>query len=369
MINFQRLIHNSAQKAIANNIVIYGAGKMGYEVLEYANKHGLNVFYFIDVRHEEIKNINGIPVLSIQDFIEKYYAIELDIVISLFDCGYPFADLVKKLKEAGFRNVFSLIDLVNIFPDFKDSANFFWLSDKTFYQDKDDLKEELFSIFTEEKSRYLLESVLKFRITGDYSCMAEPSLDDQYFPVDLPPLPQPLRMINCGAYTGDTIMNILEKGYLFEEIATFEPDLENYRQMVNNLSGLTLNTINFPAGVYSSTKLARFEGNAGDRCRINEHGIEMIQLIKIDDALPLFKPNYINMDIEGAELEAIKGALKVIRSSVPNLAISIYHNPIDLFTIPLFIKNLNLNYAFFVRCHSYASFDIVLYCINKKYIS
>jgi hypothetical protein len=38
-------------------------------------------------------------------------------------------------------------------------------------------------------------------------------------------LPEPLRFIDCGAYVGDTVEELLAAGFAFTSLATFEPDL------------------------------------------------------------------------------------------------------------------------------------------------
>ena len=46
------------------------------------------------------------------------------------------------------------------------------------------------------------------------------------------------------------------------------------------------------------------------------------------------------MDIEGAELPALKGAERSIKRYRPNLAISIYHSLDDFLDIPEYINSL-----------------------------
>ena len=69
------------------------------------------------------------------------------------------------------------------------------------------------------------------------------------------------------------------------------------------------------------------------------------------------------MDVEGAELESLKGAQKVIQRDKPKLAICIYHKPEDMVEIPLYIKELIPEYKLYIRHHSNYIFETVLYAI------
>ena len=69
------------------------------------------------------------------------------------------------------------------------------------------------------------------------------------------------------------------------------------------------------------------------------------------------------MDIEGAEIEALQGAQNTIKKYKPTLAISLYHKPEHLFTIPLLINSWNLGYKFYIRSHGNNLLETVLYCV------
>lgn len=76
---------------------------------------------------------------------------------------------------------------------------------------------------------------------------------------------------------------------------------------------------------------------------------------------------FIKMDIEGAELEALKGSKRIISEYTPYLAICIYHNVTHFWEIPLLIKEYSANYDFYVGHHS--DFDVnetVLYAIPRE---
>lgn len=69
------------------------------------------------------------------------------------------------------------------------------------------------------------------------------------------------------------------------------------------------------------------------------------------------------MDIEGAELQALKGAENIIRRYRPKLAICIYHKPEDLYEIPQFIKSCHSDYKFYIRHYTDIFSELVLYAI------
>lgn len=87
-------------------------------------------------------------------------------------------------------------------------------------------------------------------------------------------------------------------------------------------------------------------------------------LISIDDFVSENKfqrVDCIKLDIEGSELAALHGAADTIRKYRPKLIICLYHKPMDLFTIPLYVKSLVPAYELRVA-HSSGNFtDTILY--------
>ena len=69
------------------------------------------------------------------------------------------------------------------------------------------------------------------------------------------------------------------------------------------------------------------------------------------------------MDIEGAELAALKGGEKIIRSCKPKLAIAVYHKRTDIWDIPKLLLKYNPDYRFYLRVYSFTGNDAILYAI------
>ena len=106
------------------------------------------------------------------------------------------------------------------------------------------------------------------------------------------------------------------------------------------------------------------ENNAGSS--IQKNGANNIECVTIDDTVKS-EVTYIKMDVEGAELKALQGAKNVIQKYTPKLAISIYHNPEDIFEIPTCILDMVPDYDFWIRQYSTNIWETVLYakCSNK----
>ena len=69
------------------------------------------------------------------------------------------------------------------------------------------------------------------------------------------------------------------------------------------------------------------------------------------------------MDIEGAELEALSGAERIIKNYAPIIAVSIYHKRNDIWDIPKLLLRINPSYRFAFGHYSACLMDTVLYAL------
>ena len=97
-------------------------------------------------------------------------------------------------------------------------------------------------------------------------------------------------------------------------------------------------------------------------------GNDIINVVSIDEVIINKDVNFVKMDIEGAEVEALNGAKELISKYEPILAISAYHKYDDLWTILETINSFNVEYKYFMRMYEYNGFGIVYYAIPKKYL-
>ena len=106
-----------------------------------------------------------------------------------------------------------------------------------------------------------------------------------------------------------------------------------------------------------------------ESCIIEENGllesnndVVKVQVTAMDEVIK-DRVSFIKMDIEGAELRALRGAKYLIQKYKPKLAISIYHKPEDIIDIPNYIVDLVPEYKFYIRQYSYGYCETVLYAI------
>ena len=82
---------------------------------------------------------------------------------------------------------------------------------------------------------------------------------------------------------------------------------------------------------------------------------------RIDTVIDSGRCDYIKMDIEGAEWDALHGAEMTIRRNRPKLAISIYHSNEDMLRIIEYIHELVPEYRLYVRAHTMGIAETILY--------
>jgi len=69
------------------------------------------------------------------------------------------------------------------------------------------------------------------------------------------------------------------------------------------------------------------------------------------------------MDIEGGELDALKGAENVLKQYKPQLAICVYHKPEDLLNIANYLKMIVPDYNLYLDQKSTSWGDTIIYAM------
>ncbi|WP_217126449.1 FkbM family methyltransferase [Hydrogenophilus thiooxidans] len=222
----------------------------------------------------------------------------------------------------------------------------------------------LFNIIDEQESREILYYLIIFRLTYDLTLIEKVKVNrnKQYFEDFLKLKKYDEVFIDAGAYQGETSRLFAEKCSHYRSIHLFEPCLENYQKCLENLKSFP-NIYCYPFGLYDKSTKAKFFRN-GSSSHLSNNGNAIVDLDLLDNIL-IEKPTYIKMDIEGAELNALRGAKKTITNSNCRLAISVYHRPGDFWKIPRLVLDFKNNYEIKLRHYSESITESVMYFIQK----
>lgn len=171
--------------------------------------------------------------------------------------------------------------------------------------------------------------------------------------------------VDGGCFDGNSTVKFLEwcKND-YKSVWAFEPDERNFIKCRNNLLLQDKNIHIEQKGLWSSVKSLRFASLGSPGAAISSVGEVTVPVIDLDSGLYREGVSFIKLDVEGAELEALYGAEKIIRDSAPQLAICIYHKPQDIWEIPALLLRYNSEYKFYIRHHfPFGAVETVLYAI------
>lgn len=166
-------------------------------------------------------------------------------------------------------------------------------------------------------------------------------------------------VLDLGGCWGDTAIYFASKVGITGKVYSFEfipgnVEIHKINTTLNSFIGNTVELVQNPVHENSDIPIYYDDNGPGSKIEFNQfEGFTGKTLtISIDDFVArreLSKIDFIKMDIEGSELSALKGAINTIKRFRPKLAIAIYHNAWDdLIDIPLYIKELDLNYDFHI---------------------
>lgn len=348
-----------------DTFIIFGTGNTGKKVDKILKGLGKKIYCFLvsnNMTQRESASENEVISLNDTDRIDNK---NIPVIIAVFnrEKNSNLSAIIAQLEQKGFTFIITYFEFHAIFAD--ELGDCFWLTKQSYYLENQAKYKECLSLFEEQQSRQLYNQIIGFLESFNPFLLSEPDMDHQYFPEDLTIWDGTNAFIDAGAYDGQNILDATEKFGLLSKVIAFEPDLDNFKKIDQLISwpSVTKEAVLYPCGVWSETLALHFHSGAGESAAVSEHGNIVIPVVSLDEALKGIVPGFIKMDIEGAEIEALKGAKVLISKHKPTLAICIYHTPSHLYEIPLLLKTWNLGYKFYLRFHGHNLFETVLYCI------
>ncbi|MEO5349986.1 MAG: FkbM family methyltransferase [Magnetococcus sp. YQC-3] len=183
-------------------------------------------------------------------------------------------------------------------------------------------------------------------------------------------------VVDAGSFVGETAIRFAIDVGPDGRIYSFEPVYEHIQCIKQNASANALNNIiilpyglsdvshEAPPVVVGTVLMPEGCNMAFSIEQANNVGITSIPMTVLDLLVQngtIERVDFIKMDIEGAEMEALQGAKETLRKFRPDLAVCIYHHPDHIYQIPEWIANLDLGYHLYMDYYHHSGSDVVLY--------
>jgi FkbM family methyltransferase len=348
-------------------IVIYGAGGFGQALAKVLLQKGASVLGFLDQKGNGQEAVPGLRAFRLDSPEAKTWLAEKPVaIIGVFNCLVSFREVKEALTVKGFSTVLTPME---IYPHLREELGWrYWLGRSQDYTEAVAPLKQVFELWADEESKRLFLETILFRLESDLTALSVTSgADNQYADATVGRWKEPLRIVDGGAYVGDSIQGLAAHKYTFDSIYAFEPDAANFKQLKANASTFAggAKASLWPCGLWSSSCSLRFAGGSGAASGLSDAGAVHVPVVALDDVLIHQPVNFIKLDVEGAEPEALQGARGIIARDLPVLAVCLYHYPHHLWSIPLWVESLKLGYRLYFRAHHYNSFEIVLYAVPK----
>ncbi len=217
----------------------------------------------------------------------------------------------------------------------------------------------------DEESRGVLDRLMAFRSSFDYHLMqgCAVRIKDQYFE-DFLPASVGQVFVDCGGFDGDTTEEFCRRFPSYRKVYLFEPSSVNLSKAVARLKHC--DNIEFlPVGVSDKPGELCFDPDLGSASAVSSTGSVRLQVTTIDEAV-LEPVTFIKMDLEGWEIQALKGAARHIIEDHPLLAIAVYHKADDFWQVARLVLGLREDYQVYLRHYTEGWSETVMFFVPVR---
>jgi FkbM family methyltransferase len=360
---FEQLLKKSEGK-----VVLFGSGNIGKKCLAGLRNISIEPLAFADNNSDTWNTeIEGIEVLSPETAALKYGQNAL-FLITIFNRENSIASIQEQLYQLGCENVAICVIFFWRYPQEFLPHFYLDLPHKIYEQAENVLA--AFHLWKNEESKREYLKQIKWRILLASDGLI-PSQDVQYFPPLILSILKSEVFVDCGTFDGDTLKTLIDfQADSIKKVICFEPDPANVTKLKAYLSSLD-NKLQQKIIIYQNAtgkqrEKLRFLAAGSEGSAISTQGNIEIDVIPLDEILADEVPTFIKMDIEGAEVDTLLGAKKLIEKYTPILAISTYHLQNHLWRLPLLVKEICDDYYFFLIPHGQNGLESVFYAIPNS---
>ena len=170
-------------------------------------------------------------------------------------------------------------------------------------------------------------------------------------------------VLDLGAYVGDSAVAFSRLVGDAGRVWSFEALSSQYETLKGNLARFGCHNVTpcFNAAWNRNEELHMAADRGSSRIGGGENPVPGVRIDDFVRDRGIERVDFIKMDIEGAEMEALEGCVETIRAHRPKLALSAYHKPEDLHLIISTVNAMQPGYRFYMRHYDPGFCDTVLY--------
>lgn len=341
-------------------IFLYGTGNGGDKILAALERYGVSLTgVFASDGFVRSRTFHDFPVQAYSDVIARYGN---DIVV-LLAFGTTLPEVRAFIEILNDRHLFYIPDV----PLYGGA-----LFDRACVTEHWDSIMAAGELWADADSAMLYQDALWFRWTGAYRYLMRTTnpVDDLRILFANCPI---ATLLDGGAYRGDSAAVFCTAFPNLHTIWAAESDAKTYQKLctyAETESRAVVHPLHTAlwerdGEIHLSASASRGSGIAGKNHRAKDTTVPCASIDVLRKNCGAF--DCIKLDVEGAEWQAISGAVHTLSTERPSLVISLYHRTADLWALPLKIHELLPEHRLYLRRPDCIPlWDVTLYAVKPN---
>ncbi|MBQ9763076.1 MAG: FkbM family methyltransferase [Phascolarctobacterium sp.] len=324
------------------HIVLYGMGNGADKIVDWCEANSVKISgIFASDEFVRYQSFRGMTVQKYSDIIEQFG--EDILVVIAFASERP--EVLARFKELAEAHE-TLAPHLPLFDE-PETVSLAWLEK---YEAE---LQEVYKKLADDVSRKTFAAVLNYKLSGKVQYLFDCDTAREEDLRQIFTFGENEVYMDLGAYNGDTVqefLNLVDGKY--QHIIAVEPDRRNCKKLTALAEQLGEITVH-QCGVWDEAGELGFSDSGGRQSTFLAVQKKTVPVNSIDNLAEGKAVSYIKMDVEGAEVQALRGGEAVIKEYAPKMFIAAYHYDVDVFRLPLQIWQLVPEYKIFFRKHPY----------------